>query len=186
MNLLNVEISTNRLLLQPISMKYKKDIFSEFTDEITMYMYPRSPKNISETEAFINESIAKLKNSSNLGLVILNKEYQEFLGCAGIHNITQKYPELGIWLKKAAHGNKYGLEAITAIKHWADENLDYKYLCYPVDRANIASRKIPQALGGESVKEYDKINMSRNILHIVEYRIYPNTNNGKSKPSFPG
>lgn len=133
MNLLNVEISTNRLLLQPISMEYKKDIFSEFTDEITMYMYPRSPKNIYETEAFINESIVEMKNSSDLALVILKKEFQEFLGCAGIHNLTQKNPELGIWLKKAAQGNKYGLEAITAIKHWADGNLDYKYLSYPVD-----------------------------------------------------
>jgi RimJ/RimL family protein N-acetyltransferase len=85
-------------------------------------MYPRSPKDISETEAFINDSIVDMKNSSDLALVILNKEYQEFIGCAGIHNITQKDPELGIWLKKAAHGNKYALEAITAIKHWADKN----------------------------------------------------------------
>ncbi len=76
MNLLGVEISTNRLLLKPISMQYQEEIFSEFTDEITTYMIPRSPKKISETEAFLNESIAGIKNSSNLGLVILKKESQ--------------------------------------------------------------------------------------------------------------
>lgn len=176
MNLLDVEISTNCLLLKPISIKYKADIFAEFTKEITTYMHPRSPKDISETEAFIKESSADLEKGNNLGLVILQKASQEFLGCAGIHNINRKEPELGIWLKKAAHGNKYGLEAITAIKCWADTNLEYEYLRYPVERANIASRKIPEALGGRIFREYDKTNMSEKILHIVEYRIYRKNN----------
>jgi hypothetical protein len=37
MNLLNVEISTTCLLLKPISLKYREEIFSEFTEEITTY-----------------------------------------------------------------------------------------------------------------------------------------------------
>lgn len=73
--------------------------------------------------------------------------------------------------QEKAHGNKYGLEVITAIKSWADKKLDYEYLRYPVDKANIASRKIPEALGGEIVREFNKINMSGNTLHIVEYKI---------------
>lgn len=186
MNLFNVEISTNWLSLQPISMKYRIDIFSEFTEEITRYMHPRSPKDISETEAFIKGAIVDLKAGINLVFAILNKESQEFLGCAGIHGINCKNPELGIWLKKAAHGNKYGLEAITGIKNWADENLEYEYLLYPVDRANIASRKIPEFLGGKIFREYNKVNRSGNILHIVEYRIYKNRNNDESPLSQPG
>ena len=171
MDLINVEITTDRLLLAALSFKYKENIFSEFTEEITIYMYPRPAKNISETEAFIKGAIEGLRNNIDLGLVILKKESQEFLGCAGLHEINRKDPELGIWLKKKAHGNKYGLEVITAIKSWADEKLDYEYLRYPVDKANIASRKIPEALGGEIVREFNKINMSGNTLHIVEYKI---------------
>ncbi len=186
MNLLNVKILTPRLLLKPISVKYKEVIFSEFTEEVTIYMHPRSPKDISETEAFIKGVTVDLKAGINLGLVILNQGSQEFLGCAGIHGITRKNPELGIWLKKTAHGNKYGLEAITGIKKWADENLDYEYLLYPVDQANIASRKIPESLGGEIFREYSKVNMSGNILHIVEYRISKNRNNDESLLSQPG
>lgn len=171
MDLINVEITTDRLLLAALSFKYKKDIFSEFTEEITTYLYSRPANNISETEAFINEAIQGLKNNFQLRLVILKRESQEFLGCAGLHDINRKDPELGIWIKKKAHGNKYGLEVITAIKSWADEKLDYEYLRYPVDKANIASRKIPEALGGEIVREFNKINMSGNTLHIVEYKI---------------
>ena len=70
MNLLNVEISTNRLVLKPISMKYKKDIFSEFTDKITIYMQPRSPQDIAETELFINQSIIEVGNGGALSFVI--------------------------------------------------------------------------------------------------------------------
>jgi RimJ/RimL family protein N-acetyltransferase len=153
-------------------MKYKENIFLEFTEEITTYTYPRPAKEISETEHFIQESLRKLENNVDLQLVILKKESQEFLGCAGLHRINRKAPELGIWLKKQAHGNKYGLETITAIKYWADANLDYKYLRYPVDRLNIASRKIPEALGGKIAKEYDKINMSGKTLQVLEYRIH--------------
>ena len=176
MNLLDVEISTNRLLLKPISIKYKADIFAEFTKEITTYMHPRSPKDISEIEAFIKESSADLEKGNNLVLVILQKASQEFFGCAGIHNINRKEPELGIWLKKAAHGNKYGLGAITAIKRWADTNLEYEYLRYPVERANIASRKIPEALCGRIFRQYDKTNMSKKNLHMVEYIIFMKNN----------
>ncbi|MDZ4875470.1 MAG: hypothetical protein CLLPBCKN_004866 [Chroococcidiopsis cubana SAG 39.79] len=65
-----------------------------------------------------------------------------------------KTPEFGIWLK-TAHGRKYGLEAIRGIKNWAEQNLDYEYFLYPVNRANIASRKIPETLGGKVVREYE-------------------------------
>ncbi|HCF27600.1 MAG TPA: N-acetyltransferase, partial [Cyanobacteria bacterium UBA11049] len=71
MNLLKVEISTNRLLLKPISLEYKEEIFSEFTEEITVYMYPRPPQDISETELFINQSIIEVGNGGALIFIIL-------------------------------------------------------------------------------------------------------------------
>lgn len=171
MELLLLEIFTNRLLLQPISLKYKKDIFKEFTEEITTYMHPRPPQTISETESFISESLLNIQNGDELIVGILKKDSQEFLGCSGIHKINSKYPEIGIWLKKSAHGSGYGIEAITALKDWAQSNLDYKYLLYLVDRANIPSRKIPERLGGQIFREYEQTNLSGKVLHLVEYRI---------------
>jgi len=168
---LNVEISTNRLFLKPISMTYKADIFTELTDEITTYMYHRPAKEISEIEAFINDSIFGMKNENNLIFVISNKDSQEFLGCTGIHYINRKSPEIGIWLKKSAHGNGYGLETVTALKKSAEENLDYEYLIYPVAQENIPSRRIPERLGGQIAREYDKTNLSGRVLHVVEYKI---------------
>ncbi len=171
-NLLNVRIKTSRLLLLPIAMRYKEDIFREFTKKITVYMNPEPAKNVSETEDFIDKSIRGLKKGDNLILVVLNKISKEFLGCMGLHHLDKKNPALGIWLKKSAHGHKYGQEAMKALKKWADKNLEYEYLLYPVANKNIASRKIPELLGGRIVREYDKDVQGGNKYHWLEYRIY--------------
>jgi [ribosomal protein S5]-alanine N-acetyltransferase len=171
MNLLQIEIITNRLVLKAIDIQYKTDIFREFTAEITTYMYPRVANDISDTESFIQESLAGLRKGYNLQLVILKKDTKEFFGCTGIHRINTKMPEFGIWLKKSAQGNYYGFETIAALKQWGEENLDCQGFIYPVDRDNYPSRRIPERLGGEIVKEYDKLNLSGNILHLVEYWI---------------
>jgi RimJ/RimL family protein N-acetyltransferase len=173
MDLLKVIIETDRLRLIPTSLEYASEIFKEFTTEITTYMYPKSPKEIRETEDFINASVQKMQNSEEFQIAILNKNTGEFLGHAGVTKLKTNTPELGIWIKQSAHGNKYGREAVKALKEWAENNLQYKYIIYPVDKRNIASRKIAESLGGAIEDEYQKQNMSGNILDEVEYRIYP-------------
>ena len=173
--LLNIEFFSDRLLLKSISLRYKQQIFESFTEDITTYMYPRAAKNILETASFIKNSLEGMKNDSELILVILRKDNREFLGCAGIHHVNSEHPEFGIWLKKAAHGNGYGLETIVAMKSWCETNLDCEYFIYPVDKENYPSRRIPERLGGEVVRNYQKKNLSGRVLNIVEYRIPKNS-----------
>jgi ribosomal-protein-alanine N-acetyltransferase len=168
-----VEIHTERLLLKPLSLEWRDTIFTEFTPEITTFMFPDSPKEVGETEGFITSTMENMAMGKELVLAILDSNSGEFLGCAGLHNMDTKTPEFGIWLKKTAHGKKYGQEAITALKQWADQHVPYEYLVYPVDRDNIASRKIPESFGGIVHAEYDKPTPSGKILHSIEYRIYP-------------
>jgi ribosomal-protein-alanine N-acetyltransferase len=125
-NLLSVQIESPRLLLVPITEDYAEEIFKYFDDEITLYMVPKPAEKIEETYQFIHSSIEGLNNGSNLQLVILIKSTNEFIGCAGLHRINTKTPELGIWTKKDSHGNAYGLEAITAMICWSKKNLEIK------------------------------------------------------------
>lgn len=173
MNLLNVVIESERLKLIPTSKKYVQDIFKEFTEEITTFMYPKSAKKIDETLSFIELSSEKMKKGEQLQVVILNKLTGEFIGHGGVNKLNTDTPEPGIWIKKGAHGYKYGREAVNALKEWIDNNYKYKYIMYPVDRRNLASRKIAESLGGVIKDEYRKKNMSGNVLDEVEYRIYP-------------
>ena len=89
------------------------------------------------------------------------------------YRLTPKTPELGIWIKKSAHGHGYGKEAVVALKEWANENIEYEYILYPVVDENYASRRIPEFLGGKIAREYDKESMSGKKWHFIEYRIYP-------------
>ena len=169
----NITIETKNLCLKGITLEYKDDIFREFTPEITTHMFPKPAEKIEETVEFIETSIKENKEGSNFQIVILDKESKDFLGCGGLHHIDRKTPELGIWIKKSAHGHGYGKEAVIALKEWADKNLDYEYILYPVDAENQASRRIPEFFGGEISKEYDEVSMSGRKLHLLEYRIYP-------------
>ncbi len=171
--LLNERIESNRLLLVPTIMTHKDDIFKEFSEDITTYMYPAPAKDITETEEFIKNSLEGLKDGSNLQVTITAKDSNEFLGGGGLHHIDRKTPELGVWIKKSAHGNGYGKEAMTTLKKWADDNLDYDYILYPVADKNVASKKIPESLGGVIEREYDEKTQSGDTHHFIEYRIYP-------------
>lgn len=174
MDLTKVEIQTERLKIIPISTNYAEEIYREFNPEVTRYMYPKPAESLSDTLYFLNIAQQLLLQGEDLSIVILKKGSKEFLGGGGINHVNTPTPQLGIWIKMSAHGNKYGREAVNGLKEWADENLKYDYLTYPVDKSNIASRKIAESLGGVIKKEYTKINKSGNTLDEVEYWIYKN------------
>lgn len=173
LSLLSTIIESDRLKLIPVSEEFAQDIFKEFTDEVTTYMFPKTPQKIAETLEFVRLAREKMAKGAALNMSIFNKDSGEFLGGVGAHKLDTKTPILGIWIKKDAHGNKYGREAVTAIKNWVDQNVKYKYIVYPADKRNIPSRKIAESLGGVIEDEYKKPNQAGKILDEVEYRIYP-------------
>lgn len=168
-----MEIETKNLILVEMNLDYVEDIFREFTEEITVYMNPGPPQKIEDTISFVTKSIQNNKQKIDLNVFILSKKKREFLGNAGLCEINTPTPVLGIWIKKSAHGHGYGLEAIKGLKEWAERNLSYDYLRYPVMPDNYPSRRIPESLGGQVGSEYDKINLKGQKVHLLEYRIKP-------------
>ena len=171
MDLSDVVIDTERLRLVPISMDYAEVIFAEFTDEVTEFMYPRPAKEIEETREFISGSVANLHEGSHLTMAILDRVTGQFLGCAGLHGLSAVRPEFGVWLKKSAHGNHFGFEAVSALAQWARQNLKCATLCYPVDERNTPSRRIPERLGGSVVGQSIVTSMSGRELRLLDYEI---------------
>ncbi|ACK74111.1 conserved hypothetical protein (plasmid) [Gloeothece citriformis PCC 7424] len=171
-NLEKLSLESKRLILQPISILYIEDVFREFTSEITTFMYPKPPQNLRETEKIIKDMIQQRENQTEIVLVILKKDNLEFLGIGEVGAINTDAPHLGIWLKQSAHGNGFGKEAVNQLKNWADKNLKYNYLSYPVDKRNIPSRKIAESIGGKIFREFQQTNKNGNLLDEVEYRIY--------------
>jgi ribosomal-protein-alanine N-acetyltransferase len=168
----SISISGDRIRLVPVSTEYSEIIFKEFTDEITRYMVPSTPSNIEEINVFIKTSISNMEENIDLTLAILKKNDDEFLGICGLHGKQNpSEPVLGIWLKKSAHGFKYGLEAIKVLADWARQNIVFKHMVYPCDKDNIASRKIAENLKGAIFRTGEVKSMSGRILNEVAYRI---------------
>ncbi|OPY76136.1 MAG: hypothetical protein A4E65_03269 [Syntrophorhabdus sp. PtaU1.Bin153] len=171
-DLMSVRIEADSVVLLSIEESYAREIFQELTPEITRYMSPKPAEKIEETLFFIYESRESMRKGRDLILVITKKGDGEFLGCCGLQGKRNPgTPELGIWIKKSAHGNKYGREAIIALALWAVETIDFDYIIYPVDKANVASRKIPEALGGIIFEEKKVRTRSGGYLDEVIYKI---------------
>lgn len=175
-DIFSLKIESKRINLLVLCEKYIEDIFHNFTDEITYYMVPSTPTDIRETLEFVENAIKTIENKRNLIFTILDKE-DNFLGMCGLHNNEEL--EIGIWLKKEAHGNKYGLESIKAMKEWIDNNIDYKYMIYPVAVDNIASNNIPIKLGAKFHKETNFIAGNGTKFKENIYRLYPSSETTK-------
>ncbi|CAI8919156.1 GNAT family N-acetyltransferase [Chryseobacterium sp. IT-36CA2] len=167
----NIEIKTEHLTLQPVELIHIDDIFEHFTQEVTRYM-PFNPQgNRQDIINFVNESKRTLLQNTDLVMVALDTN-GDFTGCCGIHNITEESVELGLWLKKNSQGKGFGTEIITALLKFLEINFTFKYIVYPVDEENTASRKIPEKLGFIPAKKYQKHKNHLTDLNIVEYRKY--------------
>lgn len=170
-DLTTLTIETERLVLKPISPAYIDSIFHEFTPEVATYMYPRPAEKRIETEAFVRVAQEENEDGTSLTLVITERETGEFLGCVGLHRLTESRPEFGIWVKQSAHMHGYGREAVRTLKRWADRHLDYEYLIYPVDSRNVASRKIPESLGASIISQFEGTGGMGQDLTLIKYRI---------------
>lgn len=164
-------IASRRISLTLISERFSKDIYREFTAEITRYMMPPPPQDISETLEFIRSSIEGMKRREEFVFVIVDTEGQ-FLGCAGLHaRESSLTPELGIWIKKSSHGSALGREAVHCLRDWASENLIVSHFIYPVEKDNLASRMIAESLGGAVIREQEVLSLSGNLLDEVVYEV---------------
>ncbi len=172
-SLQNTALETPRLRLVAITPAYREAIFQAFTKAVARYTFPQPTGNSADTEAFIAHAQNLMEQGNELQVVVLDKETGEFLGCAGLHHLDTKHPELGLWFKKSAWGKGYGTETTQALKAFVEEHYTYEYLYYPVAKENNASRHIAEKLGGILQEEGRTTkNANGDPLEEVVYWIY--------------
>lgn len=159
----------NYIRLEPISLTYRKAIFSSFDHEVIRYLpLDNAPERIEDTEAFIKHSVEQMQEGVDLVWVILHKN--EFAGCCGIHNITSKQPHFGIWLKTEVQGKGIGKKVVHYVLQWGISHLDVDFIKYPVDERNTRSIQLIKEL---NLKQENQYKMGGNKkLNVIEYRLY--------------
>lgn len=171
MDLSLITIETNRLLLVPVSTQHISDIFQEYREPMTKYMNHPTTGTLEELTERHKKWRRQLKAGTRLFMATLLKASGEFIGCFAIDGIGTMDPEMGGWLKKSAHGQRFGQEAAAGLRKWAQTHLTYHHLKWPCAKANIASCKVAEALGGKVEKQYKKTNTSGYTWDFVEYWI---------------
>lgn len=160
------------MILLPISPKFSRVIFKEFTADITHFMVRKPPDDIQQIEDYIERCRERMAVGSELTFVVLIKEDRDFLGVCAVHGqASPRSQELGIWIKKNAQSKGFGREATHTLVAWIANNLEFEYLVYPVDKRNIPSRRVAESLGGVIFKEGSRKSVSGSVLEEVAYRI---------------
>lgn len=181
MDIQNISIETDRLLLLPTIQNHAQDVFDNL-DEETKYMTILKTNKIEDTITWIETVLEKRKNQEELQMTFFDKSSKEFIWNIWLHGIKTTTPELGIWIKQSAYGNKFGQEAIWALINRANKNLKFEYLLYNVDKDNIASRKAAEKFWWILDVDSDwkeiispvKTQDPNKVLSSVLYKIYPN------------
>jgi RimJ/RimL family protein N-acetyltransferase len=144
-------IQSSRLQLSQYQMADADEVFGCISPAVTKFMQWEAPQSLAEYKAQREKRLQE-KDENDFSFVIRRCDTMECLGIIGLENAYEHSPELGVWLKEAAHGNGYGREAVRAIAEWASKTLNKKSFIYPVATQNTASRRIAETLRGEIIE----------------------------------
>lgn len=143
-----LRLHSARLELRMAGVADVAEMFPVITPALTRYL-SFDPPDSAATLATIAASWPLLAAAgTDLHMAVRARGSGEFLGMAGLHAMETKLPELGIWIKEAAQGQGYGLEAVRALADWASGALKPASFLYPVAERNRPSRQLAESLGG--------------------------------------
>lgn len=164
-------LKTERLVIQPFSNTYLEDYYQEFTDEITKYQYPDSFADVEAARQLVSAFVADMERGEMLELVILTRG-GAFLGSLEVFGLREETPEIGLWLKKSAHGQGYGYEALRAVIEALNATNKYRYYLYEADVRNTPSIRLAQKFQYQKDGREEITTESGKKLMMQTYRIY--------------
>jgi RimJ/RimL family protein N-acetyltransferase len=160
-------LASERLDLRPFRSEDASETFAAITPGLTRFMNwepPATPEAFAEVWRAWLPAIAA---GTDLHLVIRLRLGGEFLGLAGLHGIDHAAPELGVWVKEAAHGHGYGREAVKTVIAWASSRFDIGHFVWPVAEANFPSRRLAEALNGVVIGSASRAKYTTAIYRIL-------------------
>ena len=144
-----VVIQSRRLALSQFQRKDAEEVFACITPAIAKFM-PWEPPPWSDYLTRCEKRV-EAPEANQFSFVIRGLDNGECLGMASFENADSVSPELGLWLKESAHGQRFGGEVVAALVRWGHATLGKRSFLYPVAVENTASRRIAENLGGEII-----------------------------------
>ena len=146
-----MELHTERLILQSISLDHAEALYSYRSDAETNKYQGWIPYGIEDCYHFIKNKVANELNVPHTWyqFVVILKENSEIIGDIGIHFIDDEgqQAEIGCTFAKDYHGNGYATEAVKKVISFLFNDLNKHRIIGSIDPQNQASEKMLHRLG---------------------------------------
>ena len=141
-------LETERLLIRPITIEDKIEIFTYRRNKETNIYQGWIPETIEDVEVFINK-ISKQINIAEtwFQFVIVNKECNKIIGDLGIHFIDNLQVEIGCTLNKDFQNKGFATEAIKKLIDYLFNELNKHRIIASIDPENKSSIRLVEKLG---------------------------------------
>lgn len=148
---LTVQLTTERLLLKPISQDYAEAIYRYRSDSVTNRYQGWIPKDVEDVRSFITNRTSREMNVTGtwFQFVVTLKASGEIIGDIGLHFLGSRNEqvELGCTIGRDHQGNGYAREALNEVISYLFNTLDKRSLIATIDTANIQSIRLFERLG---------------------------------------
>ena len=142
-------IESTRIILRPIELKDKGQVFAYRSDTETNKYQGFVPKKLEEVEEFILKNPSQFNQPESwFQLIIIEKESEEIIGDLGIHFIGDDgfQCELGCTLSKGKQGKGFATEAMKITIDHLFNSLNKHRITGSVDPNNIDSIRLLERL----------------------------------------
>jgi len=146
-----LEIKTNRLLLQTLNLDHAEAFFRYHSDSVANKYQGWIPEKIEDVYDFIKNRVSPTINLTNTWhqLVIKKNENNVLIGDIGLHfiDIEEKQVEIGFTLDKNYQGKGYATESLMHVIDYLFNSLNKHRIIASIDPENLKSISLVERLG---------------------------------------
>lgn len=169
---MEVLFRTERLIVRAFSYDFLEDYYRELTDAITKYQFPDSFRSLDAANEVMSGFVKDMELGRMLELVMLTPD-GEFVGSMEAFGVDGETPEVGIWVRSAAHHMGYGYEALRGLIGYLNARKKYRYYIYEVDVRNLPSVHLVEKFRFEKGGYEEVVTDSGKTLKLQTYHILP-------------
>jgi RimJ/RimL family protein N-acetyltransferase len=147
---MNLNLETERLVIRPVRLEDKVNIFEYRSDSETNKYQGWIPKTIEDVEFFINRTAKQINMPETwFQFVLIKKENQKLIGDLGVHfwDKQNMQVEIGCTLNKNFHYNGYATEAVRRIIDFLFIELHKHRIITSIDPDNESSIRLVERIG---------------------------------------
>ena len=143
-----MKLETKRLIIKPITLDDKNEIFEYRSDTETNKYQGWIPKIIDDVDSFFKKISPEIDIAGTwFQFVIVEIKNSKIIGDLGIHFIDDEQAEIGCTLAKKHHGKGYATEALKSVMDYLFNKLNKHRIIGSIDPQNLKSIGLVERLG---------------------------------------